>query len=628
MQLEPSAKSGVRPALVVGALGVVYGDIGTSPLYALRECFHSAHGLTVSPQTVFGVISLIFWSLTLIVAVKYLGLILRANNKGEGGILALLTLAVGEHRSTDKRSVRLLLALGLFGSALLYGDGIITPAVTVLGAMEGLEVATPLFQHAVVPMAIAVLIVIFSVQRLGTGKVGRVFGPVMLVWFVVLAILGFRGVLRAPEIMGALSPYPGIHFLLHNTSMSFPVLGSVFLSVTGAEALYADMGHFGPRPIRRAWFAIVFPALLLNYLGEGALLLTNPEAARNPFFLLAPSWAVLPLVGLSTLAAIIASQALISGAYSLTMQAVQMGYLPRLRILHTSHSERGQIYMPQVNGFLMIACIGLVLAFQNSSRLAGAYGIAVSLTMLATTLLFYGAARRCWGWRKPVVFGVCVLFLAIELPFATANGLKVWQGGWFPLVVGTAIFALMTTWQKGRALLRKRLADSYLPLDLFLGDIESTRIHRVPGTAVFMSGSLTGTPIALLHNLRHNQVLHERVVILTISSEDIPLVSTTERLRVETLRPDLFRVIGRYGFMEQPDIPSLLADCEPLGLALDPNKTTFFLSRETIIPNGRGGLGTWRSKLFAAMSRNAQPATAFFQLPPNRVVELGMQVEV
>ena len=615
-------------ALVVGALGVVYGDIGTSPLYALRECFSGRHGVHPTPENVLGVVSLVFWALTLIVSVKYLGLVLRADHKGEGGILALLSLAVPERDSDARRSTRLLLLLGLFGAALLYGDGIITPAVTVLGAVEGLEVATPVFRSFVVPLAIAVLVGLFSVQRFGTGRVGTVFGPVMLVWFLALALLGLRGIWMAPQILRALSPHHAALFLWHNGHTAFVVLGAVFLAVTGAEALYADMGHFGAHPIRRAWFAVVFPGLLLNYLGEGALLLVNPEAARNPFYMLAPSWAVLPLVGLATMAAVIASQALISGAYSLTMQAIQMGYLPRLIIRHTSRAKRGQIYMPQVNGFLMVACIGLVLGFQSSSRLAGAYGIAVSLTMLTTTILFFSAARRLWHWSIGLAGLVCGLFVVVELTFVMANGFKVGQGGWFPLAVGLLIFAQMTTWKKGRQMLRARLAESYLPFDLFLKDIDSPHLHRVPGTAVFMSGNPSGTPIALLHNLRHNKVLHERVVILTILNQDVPFVGESERVRVERVRPDIYRVHGHYGFMEQPNIPELLEGCAAHGLPLEPAQTTFFLSRETIIPKSGPGLARWRRQLFAAISRNAQSATAFFQLPPNRVVELGMQVEV
>lgn len=617
-----------RRALLVGALGVVYGDIGTSPLYALRECFTGSHGVTPSPANVLGVVSLIFWSLTLIVSIKYLSLVLRADHNGEGGILALLSLAVGEREDTATRRLRWLTVLGVFGAALLYGDGMLTPAVTVLSAMEGLEVATPLFKPYVVPLSLVVLVALFSVQRFGTGKVGSVFGPVMFAWFAVLGLLGLRGIVMAPQILQALSPHHAALFLLHNGRIAFVVLGAVFLAVTGAEALYADMGHFGASPIRRAWFGVTFPALVLNYLGEGALLLTNPGAARNPFFFLAPSWTVLPLVGLATFAAVIASQALISGAYSLTMQAIQMGYLPRLHIQHTSHAARGQIYMPQVNGFLMVACLGLVLGFQSSSRLAGAYGIAVSLTMLVTSILFFATSRRLWQWNVFKAGAVCGLFLVVELAFAIANGLKIWQGGWFPLAVGLFLFAQMTTWKKGRELLRARLAESYLPFDQFLPELDRPQLRRVSGTSVFLSGNPTGTPIALLHSLKHYRVLHERVVILTIQTRDVPFVAESDRLEVETLRPDIHRVTGRYGFMEQPDVPTLLNACAAHGLDLNPNLATFFLSRETIIPTRRPGMAWWRRRLFAALSRNAQSATAFFQLPPNRVVELGMQVEL
>jgi len=617
-----------RLALVVGALGVVYGDIGTSPLYALRECFNPSHGVPPSPANILGVVSLVFWSLTLIVSIKYLLLLMRAHNKGEGGVLALLALAVPELTEDARWRTRLLFGLGLFGAALLYGDGIITPAVTVLGAMEGLEVATPALRPYVVPLSVGVLVVLFSVQRFGTGKVGGVFGPVMLVWFVTLAVLGVCGIVKAPRILAALSPHHAALFLAHNGYLAFVVLGSVFLVVTGAEALYADMGHFGAGPIRRAWFAVVFPALLLTYFGEGALLLTNPKAAANPFFMLAPAWAVIPLVWLATAAAVIASQSLISGVFSLTMQAIQMGCLPRLLVQHTSQTERGQIYMPHVNGFLMLACIALVLGFGSSSRLAGAYGIAVSLTMLSTTLLFFAAARRLWQWSWFEATVVCEVFIVVGLAFVTASGLKFWHGGWFPLAVGLFIFALMTTWRKGRETLRARLAESYLPFDSFIKDLGKHELHRVPGTAVFLAGNPTGTPLALLHNLRHNKVLHQRLVILTILTKDVPLVREEERVRVEQLRADIYRVTGYYGFMEQPDVPALLAACRQHGLEVQPMQTTFFLSRETIVPKQRPSMAPWRRRLFAAMSRNAQSAAAFFQLPPNRVVELGMQVEL
>ena len=617
-----------RLALVVGALGVVYGDIGTSPLYALRECFAGLHGVEPRPQNVIGVVSLILWSLTLIVSIKYLGFLMRANNRGEGGILALLSLALPEKQDTEKGFTRVLLLLGVFGAALLYGDGIITPAVTVLSAVEGLEVATTFFTPYIVPIAVVVLVGLFSVQRFGTGRMGTIFGPVMLLWFLVLGVLGVRGILMAPGILQALSPIPGLSFLAEHGQKSLVVLGAVFLSVTGAEALYADMGHFGANPIRRAWFAVVFPGLLLNYLGEGALILTNPAAAKNPFYLLAPSWAVLPLVGLATMAAIIASQALISGAYSITMQGVQMGYLPRLHILHTSHEEKGQIYMPQVNGFLMVACVGLVVGFESSSHLAGAYGIAVSLTMLITTTLFFAAARKLWKWSLPATVLLCGLFAAVELAFLFGNVLKIIHGGWFPLVLGTFVFTLMTTWKKGRRMLGAKLAESYLPFELFLQDLDSGNLHRVPGTAIFLSGNSKGTPIALLHNIRHNKILHRRVVILTIETREVPLVPEKERIEMRQLRPDIYRVSGAYGFMEQPNVPALLARCASHGLTVDPAQTTFFLSRETVIPRHGPGMRPWRRRLFAAMSRNAQSAAAFFRLPPNRVVELGMQVEI
>jgi KUP system potassium uptake protein len=619
---------GHRLALVVGALGVVYGDIGTSPLYALRECFNGPHGMAATPANVIGIVSLVLWTLTFVVSLKYLGLVMRADNKGEGGILALLSLATSGRAEGNRKSVFFLVMVGVFGAALLYGDGIITPAVTVLGAVEGLVVVASSFQPYVVSFAVLVLVGLFSVQRFGTGKVGIVFGPIMLVWFLTLALLGLRGIWMAPQILQALSPHHAVVFMLHNGRIAFVVLGAVFLAVTGAEALYADMGHFGAGPIRRAWFAVVFPGLMLNYFGEGGLLLANPDAVKNPFFMLAPSWAVLPLVGLATAAAVIASQALISGAYSLTMQAVQMGYLPRLTIQHTSYAQRGQIYMPQVNLMLMLACVGLVLGFQTSSRLAGAYGIAVSLTMLTTTLLFFEAARRLWGWSVLRATLVCSLFLLLELAFATANSLKLWQGGWFPLVVGGLIFALMTTWRRGRLLLREKLRGSYLPLDLFLQDMGNLKARRVEGTAVFLSGNPAGTPISLLHNLRHNKVLHERVVILTVATLEVPLVSEQERVRVERLREDVWRVTGQYGFMEQPNVPELLRACAGQGLRFAEMETTYFVSRETIIPTRGPGMMTWRRRLFAAMARNAQAATAFFQLPPNRVVELGMQIEV
>ncbi len=612
--------------LMVGALGVVYGDIGTSPLYALRECFHGAHSVGVSPASVLGVLSLVFWSLASIVCVKYLLFVLRADNKGEGGILSLLALAFGDEPVASRRRA-VLVALGVFGAALLYGDGMLTPCVTVLGAIEGLEVATPMFSPYVVPLTIVVLVVLFAVQRVGTGGMGRVFGPVTVVWFAVLAALGVRGILMAPEVLFALSPHHAVIFLAGNSTAAFVVMGAVFLAVTGAEALYADLGHFGAKPIRRAWFTVVFPALMLNYLGQGALLLRDPSAAVNPFYKLAPEWALYPLVALSTMAAVIASQALISGAFSISMQAIQLGYLPRMEIRHTSAHERGQIYLPLVNWLLMLACVALVLGFQTSSRLAAAYGIAVTLTMLITTVLFYFAARRLWHWSAWKAGALCGAFFALELVFFAANALKIAHGGWFPLAIGALLFTVMSTWKTGRKLLGQRLAASVLPLDVFVQSIAVDPPHRVRGTAVFMSGNPDGTPLALLHNLKHNRVLHERAVLLTIAISDEAHVDEADRVRVELLGHGLFRVRARCGFMERATVSELLVKCAAQGLELRDAETTFFLSRETIRPSARPGMALWRERLFAFLARNAQPATAFFELPANRVVELGMQVE-
>lgn len=619
-----------RWALMLGSLGVVYGDIGTSPLYALRECFSGAHGVPLNPSNILGVISLIVWTLTVLVSVKYLTFVMRANNRGEGGILALISLmqrSAGDAAANRRRDW--VLVMGVFGASLLYGDGMITPAITVLGAIEGLGVAAPQLHYFVVPISVVVLIGLFYFQRHGTEKIGNIFGPVMLVWFMVLALLGIRGVFMAPEVLKALSPHYAILFLAENTKIAFVVLGAVFLVVTGAEALYADMGHFGLRPIRMAWFSVAFPALVLNYFGQGALLLSNPAAVQNPFYMLAPSWAVYGLVALSTAAAVIASQALITGAYSLTMQAIQLGLLPRLRILHTSHSTRGQIYMPQVNWFLMISCLGLVLSFRSSSSLAAAYGIAVSLTMLITTCLFYWAARNLWKWPVWLSLLVCSVFMVVEVAFVAANSLKFFQGGWFPVVVGGILCVCMTTWRTGRKILRERLAGSNMPFDLFLEDLAANPPRRVPGTAIFLSGSGAGTPLALLHNLKHNQVLHEQVIILTILTDDGPYVRDARRLEIEHPQPDIHRLVARFGFMEQPDIPLLLDQAvREKGLKLNMQRTTFFLSRETIRSGRARDMSLWRRQIFATLSRNAQSATAFFNLPANRVVELGMQVEL
>lgn len=615
--------------LVVGALGVVYGDIGTSPLYALRECFHGSHAIAPSRANVLGVLSLFFWSLILLVSIKYLTLVMRADNRGEGGILALMALAFPEpKRRQNCRKTAIMVGLGVFGASLLYGDGMITPAITVLSAVEGLEVATPMFNPYIVPISIVILITLFGFQRHGTAKVGRIFGPVTLVWFITIALLGLRYVIRAPEVLTAFNPYYGYHFLATNGRLGFVILGSVFLCVTGAEALYADMGHFGRKPIQLAWFTIVFPALILNYLGQGGLLLLDPNATGNPFYQIAPSWSIYPLVILATAASVIASQALITGAFSLTMQAIQLGYSPRLEIDHTSASERGQIYMPRINTLLMLCCIGLVLGFGSSSGLAAAYGIAVSLTMVITTALFYFADQSLWGWSRTKAAAVCGVFLLVEIAFLAANSLKIAHGGWFPLLTGGIIFTLMATWKTGRVILGRRLRAGSLPLTMFLDDIEQNPPVRVPGTAIFLAGNPDGTPMALMHNLKHNKVLHERVIILTIQTAEIPHVRSEERVQIEKLRANFYRIIGQFGFMEDPDVPQLLAVCKEKGMEINENKTTFFLSRETIIATPRPGMFLWRERLFSIMSRNAQSATAFFRLPPNRVVELGMQVEI
>ena len=616
-------------ALSLGALGVVYGDIGTSPLYALRECFYGEHAIAATHENVLGVLSLIFWSLIAIISVKYISFVMRADNKGEGGILALMSLAFPEAKGLTKRvSRRTLVAFGVFGASLLYGDGMITPAITVLSAMEGLEVATPVFQHYIVPVTIVVLIVLFAFQRIGTGKVGKIFGPVMLLWFFSLTISGIRGILMAPGVLLAFDPAHAVRFFANNGMAGFVVLGAVFLVLTGGEALYADMGHFGRRPIALAWFFMVLPALLINYLGQGALLLSNPAFASNPFYNLIPSWAIYPMVALATAAGVIASQALISGAFSLTMQAIQLGYSPRLRVEHTSLHEKGQIYMPQINWALMVACIGLVIGFGSSANLAAAYGIAVSLTMIVTTILFYFAVRHVWNWKPATAVLICGTFLFIELAFFGANLLKIAHGGWFPLVVGVAVFTLMSTWKTGRQILGTRLRASSLPLKLFLEDIQRDPPHRVPGTAVFLYGNSEGTPLALLHNLKHNKVLHKRIVILTVVTDEVPHVHYTRRIQVDELFDGFFRVVAHYGFMEDPNIPELLASCKEYGLDVPPQQTTYFLSRETIIPTSRPGMVLWRERLFRLMAQNAQSATAFFRLPANRVVELGMQVEI
>jgi KUP system potassium uptake protein len=611
--------------LCLASLGIVYGDIGTSPLYALRECFYGEHGLPPTPANVLGVLSLILWSLILIISVKYLILILRADNRGEGGILALATLV----SDTVGRRGKLLLLLGLFGAALLYADGMITPAISVLSAVEGLHVATPLFDPYVVPLAIGILIALFVFQSRGTTGVGRVFGPVTILWFIAIALLGLHQIARVPEVLAAINPLQAIQFFSRNGGSGFVVLGAVFLAVTGGEALYADIGHFGTAPIRVTWFAIVLPALTLNYFGQGALLLRHPDAAVNPFFKMASSWALYPMVALATAAAIIASQAIISGAFSLTMQAIQLGYMPRLRVTYTSERVIGQIYVPIVNWALMLSSIGLVLGFQTSSHLAAAYGVAITTTMLITTILFYVVARRRWRWPAALALPAAAFFVSIDLAFFGANMLKVAHGGWFPLLVSAAILFLMLTWRKGRRILGQRLGDICLPLDAFLPSVQEQSIRRVPGTAIYMSGNRRGTPLALLHNLKHNKVLHEQVVLLNVRTEEIPfLADARDRVSLEKLEHGFWRAQVHFGFMEKPDVPSALERVKEPGLRFDPMRTTYFIGRETILATRNVRLSAWRGSLFAWMTRNAGDVTSYFCLPPNGVVELGARVEV
>jgi KUP system potassium uptake protein len=607
---------------------VVFGDLGTSPLYALRESFHSEYGLAPTHANVLGILSLILWSLILVISVKYLLFVMKADNRGEGGIIALTAL-VAPHMESPRGRRAILVLLGLFGAALLYGDGMITPSISVLSAIEGLEVATPLFRPYVLPITIAILVILFTFQSRGTGRVGKVFGPVMLLWMAVLALLGLRSIVAEPAVIAAIDPRHAVHFFERNGWRGFLVLGSVVLALTGAETLYADMGHFGKKPIRLTWFAVVLPALMLNYFGQGALVLAHPEMVDQPFFQMAPTWALYPLVALAAAATVIASQAVISGAFSLTMQAVQLGYMPRLEIDHTSERERGQIYIPSVNWALMFACIGLVLGFRSSSNLAAAYGVAVTTDMVFTTILFAVVARSRFRWGIPAVLALATAFLVVDLAFWAANIIKVPHGGWFPLVVAAAVFILMTTWKRGREILAQRLKVGELPFEVFTESILRKPPLRVPGTAVFMYGNTATTPPALLHNLKHNKVLHERVVLLTIRTEEIPHVPASDRLRVEDLGHGFFRVVLTYGFMEDPNVPAALQLAKAQGLEFRMMDTTYFLGRENLIATSRRrGMAVWREKLFAWMSKNSRAATSFFRLPPNRVVELGAQIEL
>jgi KUP system potassium uptake protein len=592
----------------------------------MRECFYGSHSVPPTHENVLGVLSLIIYSLLLVISVKYIAIVMRADNQGEGGILALTALLPPKREGT--RGWYALTLMGIFGAALLYGDGMITPAITVLGAVEGLKVVTPVFEPYVVPAAVAILIAVFAIQRHGTHRVGGLFGPIMVLWFVAIGVLGIIATIGKPVVFTAIDPRHAVSFFFEHGWHGLAVLGAVFLVVTGGEALYADMGHFGKPPIRFAWFTLVLPALLLNYFGQGALLLENPEAAHQPFFLLSPGWLLLPMVGLATAAAIIASQALISGAFSLTQQAIQLGYCPRLDIEHTSHHEIGQVYVPQVNWALMFSTILIVVGFGSSAALAAAYGIAVSLTMIITAVLIGVVAAEKWGWSPIVAYTVTGFFLVIDLAFFAANALKIAHGGWLPLLIGGFLVTLMTTWKKGRQLVAARLTARAIPIEEFLTTVQATRPARVPGTAVFMTAQPRGTPPALAHNLRYNKVLHQHVVTLMVTTQPVPHVPADRQLGVRPLGEGVYDVIVRYGFMEDPNVPEALARATEQGLELDADDVTYFLGRETLIVTKAPGMAMWRERLFVLMARNAVRATTFFRLPPERVVELGVQVEI
>ncbi len=623
---QAAGMTGERLAvLALAALGVVYGDIGTSPLYAVKEVFAGNHPIPVTDANIFGSLSLFFWALIIVVSVKYVSFIMRADNRGEGGIMALIALALHDAQGKPGRA-KAIMIIGILGAAMFYGDGMVTPAISVLSAVEGLEVATPAFKPFVIPLTMVVLFVLFFVQRHGTATVGAAFGPVMLIWFGTLALLGLYNVIDHPAIFAALNPAYGLEFLLENKAMALVAMGNVVLAVTGAEALYADMGHFGRKPIQRAWFAFVLPALVLNYFGQGALILAEPEAASSPFFHLAPDWALYPLVGLATLATVIASQAVISGAFSVTRQAMQLGFVPRMEVQHTSEKEAGQIYLPAVNWGLMLAVMILVLGFKSSNNLAAAYGIAVTGDMVITSLLATVVAAKVWkwGWIRAAVLFAC--FLAVELVFLAANILKIPDGGWFPLVAGMGVFILMTTWKRGRQLLSDRLKGERLELGMFLDSLASSMPTRVAGTSVFLNADPKGVPHALLHNLMHNKVLHERVVLVSVQFFDVPFVPDIDRVEVRQLQENFWSVIVQYGFKDEPDIPAALQLCADSGLAFSSLETSYFIGRETLIPRLNSELAFWREKIFIAMFRNAGSATAFFKIPSNRVVELGTQV--
>ena len=610
------------PAITVAAIGVVFGDIGTSPLYALKEIFNGHHPIPVTPENILGILSMVFWSIMALVSIKYVAIIMRADNRGEGGSLALLALVT--ERAKNPRLTWIITLLGIFAAALFYGDSMITPAISVLSAVEGLEIITPTLTPYVIPITLVIITFLFFIQKRGTGTVGLFFGPVMVMWFGILGVLGLLEIIHNPAILMALNPTYAFNFIVTHTSLAFLALGSVVLAVTGGEALYTDMGHFGRFPIRLAWFFFVMPSLVLNYFGQGALLLAEPGAIASPFFHLAPDWALIPMVGLATVATVIASQAVISGAFSVARQSIQMGLLPRMQIIHTSGMEEGQIYVPFTNWTLYLAVIALVIGFKNSSNLAAAYGIAVTGTMLIDTVLIAFVMVLMWRWNAIAVALVAGLMLLVDIAFFAANAIKIPEGGWFPIAMGLVSFTVLTTWRRGRQLVSREMAKQSIPMDAFLDSLNG--VHRIQGTAVFMTSSKDGVPPALLHNLKHNQVLHERVVLLTIQTTDAPHINDFERIYVHEMKHGFKRLIVRYGFMESPDVPGILEQCKHFGERFDMMETTFYLSRETIVPAMARKFTPLRARLFAVMSKNATSASDFFQIPTNRVVELGTQL--
>jgi len=625
-QPEHSQKSSLT-TLSLAALGVVFGDIGTSPLYAMKEAFAGNHPIPFSPDNVMGILSLFLWSLIIVVAVKYVSFIMRADNRGEGGIMALIALALQDAKGKPNQQ-KFIMVVGILGAAMFFGDGMVTPAISVISAVEGLEIAAPVLKPFVIPITLLVLFGLFAIQKRGTAAMGAMFGPVMLLWFSTLAVLGIYNLAQSPEILQAINPYFGIAFLFHNPAIALVAMGTVVLAVTGAEALYADMGHFGRKPIRLAWFGFVLPALMLNYFGQGALLLRDASAIHNPFYLSAPSWALYPLIALSTLAAVIASQSVISGAFSITRQAMQMGFLPRFEVQHTSDKQQGQIYLPGINWGLMVAVFGLVIGFRSSHNMAAAYGLAVTGDMVITSILAMWVAARVWRWGWPRAAALFSCFLVVEVTFLCASIEKIPDGGWFSLLVGVVVFTLMTTWKRGRELLAARLRADSFELKAFIDSLAYAPPERVAGVAVFMTSSLGGVPNALLHNLMHNKVLHDQVVILKVTVGDVPYVPEIDRVEVRKINEQFSQVLVQYGFKDQPDIPKALEHCASQGLPLNMMETSFFLGRETLIPRAHSSMAFWREKLFVAMYRNAGSATTFFKIPSNRVVELGAQVEL